>query len=108
MTTPNPSGKQIRFRVRLEREPDGKPMYYWVSEKTEVLVVKINNSVKVFNAICPHMGARLGYDPAHQTIRCPWHGLTFSSVDQKSTHFKYRQLAQLEAEVTDGYLIIYG
>jgi nitrite reductase/ring-hydroxylating ferredoxin subunit len=108
MNAQNLSEKQIRFRIRLDREPDATPMYFWVSEKTEVMVVKVDTTIKIFNAICPHMGARLCYQPAQKSITCPWHGLSFNLEDQKSNHSKYRHVALIDGEVRDGYLIIYG
>jgi nitrite reductase/ring-hydroxylating ferredoxin subunit len=100
--------RRIRYRTRLEREPSSDPMYFWIAEKTEILVIKIGNSVKIFNSICPHMGARLCYQTSLHAVVCPWHGLSYDAETLKSDHSRYRHLAALDGEVVDGELIIYG
>jgi Rieske Fe-S protein len=32
-----------------------------------------------FDAVCPHAGCTVGYDPAQQVIACPCHGSQFNA-----------------------------
>jgi len=100
------SENKIKHRVKLEREPDRKPQYLWLTEKTEILVFRDwGGKVRIMTSLCPHMGAQLVI--RNNSLFCPWHGLAFSLDTMKSTHHRYRQGCEHRGDYIDGELVIY-
>lgn len=101
----------IRFQTTIETNWAGEPVYFWIGEKTEVLVMRDpsqNNKLRIFQSLCPHMGAQLCYEETKKALRCPWHGLAFDANNLTSNHPRYQSLKELEGEIVGNQLLIYG
>ena len=88
--------------------PSHFPFYFWLDDKTELILVKEGNQLRAFQSICPHMGARLEYDARAKEIKCPWHGLRFCQSTLLSSHERYKKLKEFALETREGKLFIYG
>lgn len=95
------------YRIPLGKEIGELPRYYWLNEKVEVLVVKLEGTFRVFSSLCPHMGARLEWNSRKETVSCPWHGLSFCAKTLCSEHPRYRKLREHRAELLDGELRVW-
>jgi nitrite reductase/ring-hydroxylating ferredoxin subunit len=100
--------RNIKFAVPLSGEIGETPVYLWLNDKTEVLVVRSEGRLRILSSICPHMGAQLRCDGSKKKIHCPWHGLTFPLQTLSSGHQRYRHLKEYEGEIIEGKLVIYG
>jgi len=61
-----PDGEILEGQA-LYREHNGK----------QVILIRLNGVVYVFNASCPHLGCLVTWDPVGRMFRCPCHGAAF-------------------------------
>jgi len=66
----------------------------WLRRKGEKVVA--------FNAECPHLGCKVGYDRDHKKFACPCHDSAFSQDGDRLGGPAPRSLDPLEARVVDG------
>ena len=45
-----------------------------------IVIQPVRGQFDAFNAVCPHAGCTVGYDPAQDIIQCPCHGSQFDVV----------------------------
>ncbi len=43
----------------------------------QVILIRVNGVIYVFNASCPHLGCLVTWDPVGRVFRCPCHGAVF-------------------------------
>ncbi len=95
------------FSVPLREIPESGSFYRWLDEKTEVLIFKEDSKIRVFNAICPHMGSQLCYDALKGDVSCSWHGLRLCLKTGETNHLVYRKVREFSAEVQGEEIHIY-
>jgi nitrite reductase/ring-hydroxylating ferredoxin subunit len=100
--------RPIKYNVPLPEKIGERPIYLWLNDKIEVIIVRWEGKIRILNSICPHMGAQLQCDITDRKIHCPWHGLSFPLDTLNSDHHRYRHLREYEGAVIEDRLIIYG
>lgn len=72
-----------------------------------LLIVRHEEGVRLFSAICTHEGCLVGWNDERNVIRCPCHGGVFDVSGSVLEGPPPRPLLELEARVEDGkiYLI---
>jgi menaquinol-cytochrome c reductase iron-sulfur subunit len=63
---------------------------------------KANDQVMAWNAECPHLGCKVGYDKDHKKFGCPCHDSAFSADGKVLGGPAPRSLDPLETRVKDG------
>lgn len=77
----------MKYEVCSVSELETSPMIKKVVEGKELLVVKLEEEIKVLSAVCPHRGAPLiDGDVVEGLIICPWHRSVFRCGDGKCIH----------------------
>ena len=80
--------------------------YHWISKKKEIMIINDSGEIKIFNSICPHMGARLIYDFKRKEVICPFHGLKFNSKNCTGNHHKYKKISKTAFSLSSSKLEI--
>ncbi len=101
------SRAKVKYRVKLEAPLNGRPIHVWLTDKIEVMVVPLEQGVKIVSSICPHMGAQLSWNEKTGEVSCPWHGLVFEGKSLKSCHPRYRKISEFEGAIIEGELLVY-
>ena len=65
-----------------------------------------DGNVKAWNAECPHLGCKVGYDRENKQFQCPCHESAFSSVGKRLGGPAPRSLDPLETRVNEGLVEI--
>jgi menaquinol-cytochrome c reductase iron-sulfur subunit len=68
------------------------------------LRVMPDDKVAAWNAECPHLGCKVGFDPDHARFGCPCHDSAFSLDGQVMGGPAPRPMDTLEARVQDGHV----
>lgn len=63
-----------------------------------------DNKVGAWNAECPHLGCKVGYDPEKSRFACPCHDSAFSLDGEVKGGPAPRAMDSLEARVQDGHV----
>jgi menaquinol-cytochrome c reductase iron-sulfur subunit len=63
-----------------------------------------DDKVAAWNAECPHLGCKVGFDPEHARFGCPCHDSAFSLDGQVLGGPAPRPMDALEARVQDGHV----
>jgi nitrite reductase/ring-hydroxylating ferredoxin subunit len=94
-----------------------------VNRRLKVAVVRVNDGVRAFKAICPHRGAPLSFarvrlmlrptqpgeielDSTHLVVACPWHNWEFSLDTGRALFDEKRQLITYDTHVQDGRVVV--
>ncbi len=93
-------------RVPLTEALSDKPQYLWIGPKTEIIVFLDQGKPRAFHSICPHMGAKM--ERCGENLRCPWHGLEFSTKTLASDHHRYKRICEVKVEVQGSDLVVLG
>src|SRR5688500_7325373 len=99
--------RKALYSIALPREPDANPLYVWLNDKIEVMVLLDRDHLRVIGSICPHMGARLEYQKQELVIFCLWHVLRFDSKALQCKHSQYKQIREYKGEVINKMLFVY-
>jgi nitrite reductase/ring-hydroxylating ferredoxin subunit len=106
-----PASRKVLYSAKIPKDFSSGCMHVWLTEKIEVVVFRKGNCIRIFNSICPHMGAQLQCNQRKDEVFCPWHGLRFSLRDQKgeqeSNHPRYKRIREYEGEIVNCELKIY-
>jgi menaquinol-cytochrome c reductase iron-sulfur subunit len=63
-----------------------------------------DNKVECFNAECPHLGCKVGFNPEKQRFNCPCHDSAFSLDGQVQGGPAPRAMDSLETRIQDGHV----
>lgn len=69
------------FRIPKNTLKENFPNFIDFDDINRFVVLKKNNSIKIFKNLCPHMGAafeKKSYCHKTRHLNCPWHGYKFS------------------------------
>ena len=80
--------------------------YHWIKKQLEIMVINHRGKVYVARSMCPHMGARLVFNPNKQVLECPWHGLTFDLETLRSANQRFRMLPKLSFSLDGPFIKI--
>ena len=98
----------VKFRIRLERPVDERPIYVWMTERMELMIFRSRGKLRVFSSICPHMGAQMQFDVRRSCLHCPWHGLRLDLTTGHTDHPRYSRLREWQAQIEGDELIVTG
>lgn len=99
----------------LDGMPKGRPLQLpvigdqddaWTRSKAvrlgTIWVRREGDQVKAWNAECPHLGCKVGYDKGRDQFQCPCHDSAFSQAGERLGGPAPRSLDPLETRVQDG------
>ena len=79
-----------RYTIEMK---ETMPFYKWIEKNKEIIVLKHNNKIKVFDSVCPHFGGRLEIDDNDiNKLVCPFHGLKFDIKTCLGTNNIYKKI----------------
>ena len=99
--------KKVKIEIKLKNPVTSVPQYFWITDKSEIMVVECGGRTRVYSSLCPHMGAQMQFCSKDETIHCPWHGLRFNSKTLESRHHRYKHLRELDSDLIGETLVIY-
>jgi Rieske Fe-S protein len=68
--------------------------YEWINYNKEIIIINNNGNIRIYNSICPHMGAKLYYNFDNKCLTCPWHGLEYNTVKFISNSHIYKKIKE--------------
>lgn len=78
-----------------------------ISEKSVYVHRDESGKLKVFSAICPHLGCSVRWDEAHTNYFCPCHTGIFTPGGQLVSGPPPRGMDELESRITEGRLEVH-
>ncbi|MFQ5653865.1 MAG: ubiquinol-cytochrome c reductase iron-sulfur subunit [Planctomycetota bacterium] len=80
---------------------------YWGEHMgRQLVIVKSEGEVRVFNGACTHLGCIVHWDGASRSFKCPCHGASFNAEGEPVAGPVNTPLRQVRFEIENGVLTI--
>lgn len=92
-------GDKVDAWTRAEQQRLGM---VWIRKKESKKEANSEPEIVAFNAECPHLGCKIGYQPEDNKFVCPCHDATFALDGSVLSGPPPRPMDRLQARVKDG------
>ena len=93
------------FEVALDELSEGE-VRWGEHQGRQIVIVKTDGEVRVFNGACTHLGCVVLWDRASRSFKCPCHGATFDDKGEPMKGPVNVPLRRVAFEVKEGVLRI--